>query len=333
MKQRCKLDSKSGNVVTVTNNNVKYYEDLAKQHSVESKNSAIKSEIYANKAITYTNSHIEDKNNPHNVTVDQIGTYSAAVIEEKLLNGLAQKNPNLVAGQNIVIAGNDDGTQTISSFNTIEQDYLIAMNKPSINSVLLVGNKSSHELGLAAITDLPTNVSELQNDKGYLTAHQDITGKQDVLNSGDGISIENNTVSTINRLDTNLSNITDAGKKVFDGKWEFSYYELHTATSKGDYTLDLSEYLPDDNYDYEVEFLFYVRQSSSASEMTKIYVYNPTNLSEKVALVRAHAAREDSSSIRLPIRVDDRSLKINIEEKADTVNVSALSYRRLGTNS
>ena len=35
--------------------------------------------------------------------------------------------------------------------------------------------------GTTALQSIPTNISELTNDAGYLTEHQDISGKQDVI--------------------------------------------------------------------------------------------------------------------------------------------------------
>ena len=47
-------------------------------------------------------------------------------------------------------------------------------------------------IDLATIDDIPTKTSDLTNDSGYLTEHQDISGKQDVLVSGTNIKTINN---------------------------------------------------------------------------------------------------------------------------------------------
>ena len=55
-------------------------------------------------------------------------------------------------------------------------DYLELTNKPSINGVSLVGNKTLDQLGIQAkgdyanTSDIPTKVSQLSNDKNYLTS-------------------------------------------------------------------------------------------------------------------------------------------------------------------
>lgn len=48
-------------------------------------------------------------------------------------------------------------------------DYEDAINKPSINSHELIGDQSAADLGLASPSDIPTKVSALQNDSGFIT--------------------------------------------------------------------------------------------------------------------------------------------------------------------
>lgn len=61
-------------------------------------------------------------------------------------------------------------------------DYPELSNKPKINDVELVDNKTAKDLGLqpsgdyAEKKDIPTKVSQLENDKKYLTEHQDLSG-------------------------------------------------------------------------------------------------------------------------------------------------------------
>lgn len=61
----------------------------------------------------------------------------------------------------------------------IIKDYNNLINKPSINSVTLSGNKTSSDIGVADavhthttsdVTDFPTNVSSFTNDSGYITS-------------------------------------------------------------------------------------------------------------------------------------------------------------------
>lgn len=57
----------------------------------------------------------------------------------------------------------------------VDNDYNKSTNKPSINGITLAGNKTAQDLGLQPIGnyamkyDIPTNLSQLNNDTGYLT--------------------------------------------------------------------------------------------------------------------------------------------------------------------
>ena len=51
----------------------------------------------------------------------------------------------------------------------VDGDYEHLANKPSINDVELSGNKTGAQLGLASSSDIPTKVSDLQNDSGFIT--------------------------------------------------------------------------------------------------------------------------------------------------------------------
>lgn len=208
MKNNIKISTPiENNVIMVTNNNVKYYENLANQYAKESAKSAVKSAFSANEAKEYLNAcenlkntidtetmqlvsqHSENSDNPHSVTSSQVGAYSKEEIDNLLIQELSKKNTLLVSGENINIVDNEDGTQTISSFNTFVLDYLLTENKPSLNSVILEGNKFAHDFGLANLSDLPLSVSDLENDVGYLTQHQDISGKADKSTTLEGYGI------------------------------------------------------------------------------------------------------------------------------------------------
>lgn len=107
-------------------------------------------------------------------------------------------------------------------------NYNELQNKPLINSIVLEGDKDISELGLqpageyATVSELPTKVSQLSNDsgylnsipaeyiteselnsKGYLTEHQDISGKADKVDTYTKTEVNNliddinNTIGTI----------------------------------------------------------------------------------------------------------------------------------------
>lgn len=63
-------------------------------------------------------------------------------------------------------------------------DYTLVSNKPKINNVTLSGNKSLGELGI----DIPTKVSDLDNDNGYISQIKTINN-QSLIGEGN-INIE-----------------------------------------------------------------------------------------------------------------------------------------------
>lgn len=61
--------------------------------------------------------------------------------------------------------------------------------------------------GYALLSDIPSNVSEFTNDAGYLTQHQDITGKQDVLTFDNVPTINSTNPVVSNGIYTAINNI------------------------------------------------------------------------------------------------------------------------------
>ncbi len=73
----------------------------------------------------------------------------------------------------------------------VTTDYNNLDNKPSVNNVELVGNKSLKEIGVqpagdyASKGDIPSLTSQLVNDSGFITEHQDLSSyaTKDYVNS------------------------------------------------------------------------------------------------------------------------------------------------------
>ena len=101
----------------------------------------------------------------------------------------ADPTHNIEAGDNVAWTGEVwdklGGNVDLSDYYTSEQtDALLAGKQP-------VGDYATR----AELPVVPTNVSAFTNDAGYLTQHQDISGKQDVLTPGNAIDITNNVIS------------------------------------------------------------------------------------------------------------------------------------------
>lgn len=156
-----------------------------------------------------------------------INELTKAQFDKAVVDGLIRDNELY-----LVADGGESGTS----------DYTKLTNKPSINSVELIGDNTLDSLGIQAkgdyalksdIPTVPTNVSAFTNDSGYLTEHQSLSGyatesyvqgyhdstKQDKLTAGANITIdpETNTISatggsgssTWGSITGTLSNQTD----------------------------------------------------------------------------------------------------------------------------
>ena len=84
---------------------------------------------------------------------------------DNIPDGDTRKIINYTAGDGIVI----DENNVISTIDSGANNYNNLSNKPSINGVVLEGNKTSEDLGI----DIPTKVSDLQNDSGFITTETD----------------------------------------------------------------------------------------------------------------------------------------------------------------
>lgn len=132
---------------------------------------------------------------------------------------------------------------------------------------------------------------------------------------------------------------TMATKSMVDGQWVVKKFILasgQTIDNTTNITYDLSEYLPNDGYGYEV--MFYGNASTVATDnaYVTINLTNDYNLGITVARARArsNASYQAASTCILPIGVG-RFVTLGSETSENhkgSVNVYALAYRRLGTN-
>lgn len=110
------------------------------------------------------------------------------------------KQDTLISGTNIKTINNTSllGSGDITISGGGSSDYTDLENKPQINGVTLSGNKSTSDLEISyddledkpTIPTVPTNVSAFTNDAGYLTSHQDISGKENTSNKSTNITTD-----------------------------------------------------------------------------------------------------------------------------------------------
>ena len=111
------------------------------------------------------------------------------IVNNIVKENIKDKQNKLIAGDNITIK--DDVISATVGGGSVEQQQT-DWGQTDENAVDYIKNK-------------PTNVSSFVNDAGYLTEHQDISGKQDKLTAGDRIIIEENVISAQDSVASDVS--------------------------------------------------------------------------------------------------------------------------------
>ena len=138
--------------------------------------------------------------------------------------------------------------------------------------------------------------------------------------------------STLTDNNSNAFNIVQA-----DGQWVHSQRVLGTSTAKNTYTVDISSYLPNDSYQYEV--MINLRVYSNSSNAGNVYVYSdiwkktPTTGNPVGQGGAGGSSRQIGNTFILPVGTA-RQIYYEIGSYAvSNVSLLAWGYRRIGTNS
>ena len=134
------------------------------------------------------------------------------------------------------------------------------------------------------------------------------------------------------KANTDLNNLSNNGKKVIDGQWISSPHLLSEATAVGTYTVDLSSYLPSDNYAYEV--IFNIKTYHTTTCYVHVYTndFPPVEFTSKTDTVDiGQYARSQSNTILLPVTQKQIIMKISTNNASENC-LSMIAYRRIGTN-
>lgn len=143
------------------------------------------------------------------------------------------------------------------------------------------------------------------------------------------------------KANTDLSNLSNSGKKVIDGQWVLKFKSLFTSTAVGTYTVDLSDYLPNDNCNYEILGHAYIsRAGHTSGTNTQMIVYSPstdeTPSSDMDGFIKVQAdganwQQGDNQSICVVGL--DRTLTVGIySTNAKETKFAVVAYRRIGIN-
>ena len=129
---------------------------------------------------------------------------------------------------------------------------------------------------------------------------------------------------------------TSTGKSIastrFDGQWVNSRSQLTTVTAIGTYTLSLSSYLPNDNYDYLVHVAVSGYLTTSGKNSDQYISSDIYTIAEPVTEPSAAYTRDWHSHLYIPVGTG-RKFTYQIATYALTSgDVTVYGYRRLGTN-
>ena len=117
-----------------------------------------------------------------------------------------------------------------------------------------------------------------------------------------------------------------------DGQWVQAYLNLSTSTAIGEYTLDLSDHLPNDGHQYEV--MFAGNASNTSTEIPSLAIKTDLTGYTMVCIIKGvgSGTYQDAWNIILPVGTG-RTVSFKIQNTAFTHCTKFVhSYRRIGTN-
>lgn len=180
-------------------------------------------------------------------------------------------------------------------------------------------------------------------DTYVLKADVATINNQSLLNGGN-IDIQGGTGGG---LDIDLSNLSDTGKKVIDGQWIpytgslsanlISGQKFPVNTSRQTLTIDLSEYLPKDDYSYEVLLGGEYSTGKTTGALFKMFLSStiaPAVVCMGRCISVSNSANTGGGNAIIPV-AKDRLLYMKYDvgvAETGTVYLTINSYRRIGTN-
>ncbi len=139
------------------------------------------------------------------------------------------------------------------------------------------------------------------------------------------------------KLDKDLSNIEVSNIRNFDGQWTYKYILINNSNvSAGKYDVDLSSYLPDDQYKYEVIVNIYATQNTSTTNafviLSSSIITEPgTSGTFSCLAVNSNSSVSGTQTI-FPVG-NNKILSYRLGgQNFDAMFIRLYGYRRIGTN-
>lgn len=202
--------------------------------------------------------------------------------------------------------------------------YFVSLYDQNGSANTLQGGYTYYYLGCASST---STIALDVTGSHFLSINTD--GK---LTHIDGVEV---TADLSGKADVDLSNLTTTSSPNLDGQWVQSHLVVSSTATSGARSHDLSSYLPNDGYDYEVMFWVYVEAGSNYGSVTIGTVASPyTNRTDGFNTVAAviSGGKVQCVSTIIPISTG-RTLYSQNTTGFTSVQIQAFGYRRIGTNS
>ena len=140
--------------------------------------------------------------------------------------------------------------------------------------------------------------------------------------------------------DRDLSNLTRTGKDVIDGQWVSSQTTVAQSVSIAASTeveYDISSYLPNDNYNYEVLFSLSVSTGSTSGDGLEVGVCSDkvySTIRAITVITRTSATNNGACAYTIPVGTGRKLIIRNFASYSGTIRFFRVhAYRRIGTNS
>ena len=152
--------------------------------------------------------------------------------------------------------------------------------------------------------------------------------------------VQNSVVTTAlnNSLNVNASNLSSDGQKVFDGQWVSSPLALvnnesYPTTTNVEHIL--SNYLPEDNYNYEVIAACATRASVGEKQMRIELISDIIDGSFVLGDCISSSSKQGfgSGTVSIPVGIGRKITTVKLSWVDGTYSIWLRGYRRIGTNS
>lgn len=240
--------------------------------------------------------------------------------------------------------------EIIDAINGKQEKLVSGTNIKSINNESILGSGNITISGGSGVTDVKVDNTSVVSGG---VANIDLTGyaqKSGAVFSGDvyAESLYQKSTSNPNQyvksltpetVDTysakrDLSNLTTTSSTNFDGQWVAKVKDdftvsTSTTTVPQEFNLKTLNYLPNDNNKYEVLIYLYIAASSSST--TSAVAVSSDIVSGNNVFAQHNLAKYAFMNFAIPV---NNTLKVQVTQQAvGNITLSALGYRRIGTNS